>query len=187
MGVADEDGLEDGRRTVLETGQTASQSRSLVLDGVGAVGFAAAGLEGLELPADLQGSEIELVVLHPQRPHGVDPAGSHGLDVGPFLGDMAVLGGVVVADDEVGDVGGQIVLVDAAHVGSALGNLALYMDQTTYQSTRKQDQTNAAAAIYFIYLHVDLPRYSCSRARGHERAGTSRRSRRHGRMWVVIA
>lgn len=116
-----------GRRTVLETGQTAPQSLSLALGRVGAVGIAAAGLEGLELPAVLQRSEVEVVILHPQGPHGVDPAGGHGLDVGPFLGDVTVLGRVIVADDEVSDIGGQVVLVDAAHVGSALGNLALYV------------------------------------------------------------
>lgn len=114
-------------RTVLETGQAASQSLPLAVVRVGAVGIAAARLEGLKLPAVLQRSKVELLVLHPQCPHGVDPAGRHGLDVGPFLGDVAVLGRVVVADDEVGDVGGQIVLVDAAHVGSALGNLALHV------------------------------------------------------------
>ncbi len=115
-----------GRRTVLETGQAAYQSLSLTLGRVGAAGKATTCLEGPQPPEGFQGSKVDLFVLNPQSPHGINPASSHGLDIGSLLGDMTVLGRVVVADDEVGDVGREVVLVDAAHVGSALGYLALH-------------------------------------------------------------
>ena len=38
---------------------------------------------------------------------------------------MAVLGGVVVADDEVGNLVGQVVFVDAAELGDFVGEVGL--------------------------------------------------------------
>lgn len=77
---------------------------------------AAACLECLQTPLLLQGLEVDLLVPDPDIPHRIDPAHGHDLDVGAFLGDMSVLGGVIFADNEVGDVGGQVVLVDAAEL-----------------------------------------------------------------------
>lgn len=85
----------------------------------------AARLERLQLPLSLQGGKVDLCVLHPQISHDVNPPGVHRLDVVSFLGDMAVLGRVVVAYNEMGYVGGQIVLVDAAELLCPFGNLGL--------------------------------------------------------------
>lgn len=50
--------------------------------------------------------------MNPEIAHSRDPVGSHDLDIGALFGDMAVLGRVVFADDEVRTVGCKIVLVN---------------------------------------------------------------------------
>lgn len=101
------------QHTIVEARQAAVQSclgpnLQVIVQG------AASRLECLQTPLLLQGPEVDLLVLDPEVPHGIDPAHGHCLDVGALLGDMSVLGGVIFADDEVGNVGSQVVLVDAA-------------------------------------------------------------------------
>lgn len=71
----------------------------------------------------LDGVEVKVVVaVPPELGHLDDPAGVHGLDVGAFAGDVAVFGSVIFADYEMCHVGREVVLVDAAELGDALGD-----------------------------------------------------------------
>lgn len=103
------------QRTIVETRQAAVQ-RGFGPNLLSIVYCAATSLECFQAPLLLQGWEVDLLVPHPDVAHGIDPAHGHGLDIGAFLGDMSVLWGIVFADDEVGNVGGQVVLVDAAEL-----------------------------------------------------------------------
>jgi hypothetical protein len=69
--------------------------------------------------------KINLLVVLPKLGHGLDPLSVHGFDIGSLAGDMAVLGGVIIADDEVRYIGRQVVLVDATKLGYFAGNFGL--------------------------------------------------------------
>ncbi len=75
-----------------------------------------ADLEGSQLPLPLEGGVVYGRVVAPQLGEGLDPSGVHGLRVGEGLGGVAVFGGVIVADEKVGHVNGEVFRVDAAEV-----------------------------------------------------------------------
>lgn len=99
----------------------------------------AASLEGLESPLLLQGTEVDGIVSYPAVPHGVDPAHGHRLDIGSGFGDMSVLCGVVLAYNEVGCPGGEIVLVASSQLDNFVTEMGLVgkvMSERTGHQTR---------------------------------------------------
>jgi hypothetical protein len=88
-------------------------------------GFAAGYLEGAQLPFLLQGEKVNVDVFDPEIANGLDPTSGHCPDVRAFFGDMAVFGGVVVADNQVGAVRRQVVLVLATELNCLCCDLRL--------------------------------------------------------------
>lgn len=79
-----------------------------------AASVAAISLKRLQAPFRLERLEVDRLCHGEEAADGIDPACSHGLDVGSFLGDMAVFRRVVLADNQMRHVRGEIVLVRAA-------------------------------------------------------------------------
>lgn len=84
-----------------------------------AVGILEAG-DGV---GDLGGGLV--VALAPVVAAGDDEGGEEDLDVGALAGDVLVFGGVDAADDEVGDVVAEVVVVDGAELFCDLGDFGL--------------------------------------------------------------
>lgn len=85
-----------------------------------------------------------MLVPDPEISHGIDPAHGHGLDIRALLGDMSILGGIVLADDEVGNVRGQVVLVDAAELVRLLCYCCLRAGKVDKVSLGRQGVVNKA-------------------------------------------
>lgn len=79
--------------------------------------FSSARLERAHLPLLFERQEVDLDIFYPKITDSLDPSGDHDPDVRPFFRNMAVFGGVVIADDQVGAVGGQVIFVLAAELG----------------------------------------------------------------------
>ena len=78
------------------------------------MGQGASRFESLKLVLLFELEEVDRIVVLPEIGDGVYPGGVHGADVLSLAGDVAVFGRVIVTDDEVGYVGGEVVLVHAA-------------------------------------------------------------------------
>ena len=129
------------------------------------VGFAAARLERLQFPFLLEGNEVDVGVLDPELAYGFDPAGGHGLDVGTLLCDMAVLGGIVVADDEVSTIGGEVVFVLAAEFVGFAGNVILLIQRLSWLSRLMGEEEGEAGGISSGTVPLVLERRWCSTRR----------------------
>lgn len=116
-----------GEPTIVKACHAQQQAPSLRFGRISGIGELAACLQRLELMFAFDSREVNVDILHPQLPYGIDPGGIHGLDIGTFLGDMAVFWGVVVADNEMGHVGGEVVLVDSAELFGLFGYFCLKM------------------------------------------------------------
>ena len=85
----------------------------------------ATSFEDFQRPLILQSCEVDWLVIYPKILHRLDPAGCHGLDIWPFLSDMAILSGVVFADNQVGDVWCEVVFVNTTEFDGYIGYMRL--------------------------------------------------------------
>lgn len=152
------------QHTIIETRQAAVQ-RCLGPNLLIIVQGAAARLESFQTPLLLHGPEVNLLVPDPDIPHRIDPAHGHCLDIGALLGDMSVLGGVIFADDEVGDVGGQVILVDAAKLVGLLCYCCLRVGKADTVNLGRHGTVNKTTNIAHQDLHAGRWGCLCSRRR----------------------
>jgi hypothetical protein len=78
--------------------------------------FSSARLKRAQLPLLFERQKVNLDVFYPEITDSLDPGGDHDPNIWPFLRNMAVFGGVVVADDQVGAIGGEVIFVLAAEL-----------------------------------------------------------------------
>ena len=103
-----------GARTIIKARQTTQQPPTLAQLPSLQIHLPAIGFERLKPPRRLERGEVDSGVACPEFHDGIHPAGCHDDDIGPLARDMAVLGRVVVANEEVCRVGCEVGLVHAA-------------------------------------------------------------------------
>lgn len=82
-------------------------------------------VEGRQPVLLLKRRNVHVVPFHPHGAHCLEPFRAEHLDVLPRLGDVAVLCAVDAADDEMGDVRGEIELDGGAHLRANIGKRGL--------------------------------------------------------------
>jgi len=130
------------RCTILKACQAAQQAASAAGAGL-ILGYRpAVCLECKQLPLAFQRRDVYRGIDRPEVPDRIHPPSRHCFDVGPFLGHMAVFGGVVVAYDKMRDIGREVVLVYATQLGDFVGYVGL--ENADAQGQSPQHSTGTA-------------------------------------------